>query len=101
MSEIGGYGFEIAVGTIAIMMAIGGIATGLGVALNNKKLKEFGTEELFQCVINGALVGGFVVLFMQNGIITNMVNAIALSNTTSLSCSSYMTQNYAICFAYD
>ncbi len=101
MSGIGSYGLSIAIATIAIMISIGGISTGLGFALNNKKLKEFGTEELFQSVINGVLVGGFTLLFIQNGLITSIVNSITLSNATSLSCSSYLSQNYAICFSYD
>ncbi len=101
MLGINGYGLNIAIEVITIMIAIGGIAIGLGFALNNKKLKEFGQEELFQSIINGAMVGGFVLLFLPNGIITNTVNAITLSNSTSLSCSNSMSQNYAICFAYD
>lgn len=101
MLGINGYGLNIAIGIITIMIGIGGIATGLGFALNNKKLKEFGKEELFQSVINGALVGAFILLFLPNGIITETVNSITLSNSTSLSCSASISQNYAICFAYD
>ncbi len=101
MAGISGYGLEIAIAIIAIMMAIGGIAIGLGFAFNNNKLKEFGKEELFQSVINGALVGGFVVLFLPSGLITSIVNAITLSNSTSISCQGFMSQNYAICFAYN
>jgi hypothetical protein len=98
---IEGYGLSVAVLTIAIMITIGGFAVGLGFASNNKKLKEFGIEEIFQSLINGVLVGSFAVLFVQNGLITSTVNAITLSNTSSLSCSSYLSQNYAICFSYD
>ena len=101
MPGIGVYGLNVAVITIAIMIAIGGLFTGLGFALNNRKFKEFGIEEIFQSVINGALIGAFAVLFMPSGIITSTVNAITLSNTTSLTCSAYLSQNHAICFSYD
>lgn len=101
MAGTSGYGLEIAIGTIAIMIAIGGIVTGLGFALNSNKLKEFGKDELFQSVVNGMLVGGFLILFMPNGIITNVVNGLASNGTSSMSCPSYASQNYAICFAYN
>lgn len=101
MPGISGYGLEIAVGTIAIMIAIGGIAAGLGFALNSNKLKEFGKDELFQSIVNGMLVGSFLVLFMPNGIMTNIVNGLASNGTSSLSCPSFASQNYAICFAYN
>ena len=95
------YGFAIAICLITIMIAVGGIASGLGIALNNRRLKEFGIEELYQSMINGALLGCLLIIFMPNGLITNIVNAVALSNTTSLSCSSQLSQNYAICFGYN
>ncbi|MDE1768433.1 MAG: hypothetical protein KGH64_03585 [Candidatus Micrarchaeota archaeon] len=101
MSGLSLYGLSIAIATIAIMITIGGIALGLGFSLNNNKLKDFGKEELFQSIINGALVGGFVVLFLPNGPITGIVNELTLSEGTAISCPSYVSQNYAICFAYN
>jgi hypothetical protein len=95
----GPYGFTIAVDVIGIMLSISGIVLGLGYALDDKKLKEFGKNELYQSIINGVLVGGMLILFANNGIITQAINSLIPSNT-SFSCPSYMKVNLAICFAY-
>ncbi len=97
----GPYGFSIAVAVISIMIAVGGIIYGLGYALNEKSLKDFGRNELYQSVFNGAIVGGMLLLFMPNGVVTNLINNLTYGSNTSFSCFSYMTGNSALCFAYN
>lgn len=97
----GSYGFEVAVYVIGIMIAVAGISLGLGYTLNNKSIKEFGKEELLQCVINGIIVGSLIALFSSNGVVTGLINSLTLSNGVSISCNAYLDSNAAICFAYD
>lgn len=97
----GAYGFEIAVLLVSMMIAVGGIVLGIGHALNDKKLKEMGKGELMQSLINGAMVGGFMVLFAGGGMVGAFVNSVVLTNGTSLTCNGFMAGNTAICFAYD
>ena len=97
----GAYGINISILLVSIMLAIGGALLGAGYALDDKKLKEFGRNELLQSLINGALVGGFLLLFFNGGVIGSFVNATVLSNGTRLSCSPFLQYNAGICFAYD
>ncbi|MCL5419575.1 MAG: hypothetical protein M1354_01695 [Candidatus Marsarchaeota archaeon] len=97
----GQYGFSIAVYVIAIMMAISGIALGLGYAINEKKFKDFGRNELYQSLLNGALVGGMILLFSQSGIVSLAINQMTMSNSTSMQCPTDLTGNAAICLAYN
>ena len=93
------YGFNIAVLLISIMLAISGIILGLGYALDDRKLKDFGKNELYQSIINGILVGGLLVLFVNNGPIDSLINSLVPTHS-QFSCPSYMSSNLAICFAY-
>ncbi len=95
------YGFNLSVMLVGIMLAIGGIAYGIGYALNDKRFKEFGRSEVIQSLINGAFVGGFLMLFVKGGIVDSLINSIVLANGTSVVCSSFLQQNSAICFAYN
>lgn len=97
----GEYGFDISVLLVGIMLAIAGFVLGIGYALNDKRLKEFGKEEIIQSVINGALVGGLIALFIGGGPVDSMINSIVVGNGTTMSCSSFLSANSAICFAYD
>lgn len=97
----GSYGFGIAVALISIMIAVGGMIYGLGYALDERKLKDFGRNELYQSVLNGAIVGGMLLLFMPNGIVTGLINSVTSSSNTSFTCFSYMSGNSALCFAYN
>jgi hypothetical protein len=97
----GEYGFGIAVLLVGIMLAVAGFALGIGYAINDKRLKEFGREEIIQAVINGALVGGLIALFVGGGPIDSVMNSIAMGNGTAMSCSSFLSGNSAICFAYN
>ncbi|MDE1850233.1 MAG: hypothetical protein KGH54_00355 [Candidatus Micrarchaeota archaeon] len=96
----GQYGFGIAVGIIAIMLSISGICLGLGYALDEKRLKEFGKGEIYQSIVSGALVGFMIALFAGNGLITGVVNSITFGSASSFSCPSYMNDNAALCFSY-
>jgi len=92
-------GYSIAVSVIAIMISIGGIIFGLGYAMDNAKLKNFGRDELFQSFINGAIVGVLFLFFSPGGIGTGIINGIVSGTGATASCTGYMSTNYAICFA--
>ncbi len=94
-------GYFIGFSIISIMLAIAGIVLGLGIALNEKSLKEFGKSELFQSIINGVLLSTLFLIFSKNGLITSIINNIVLKTSTSLSCPGFESTNYAICFAYN
>jgi hypothetical protein len=95
------YGFSIAIYLISIMLLIGGIVLAIGYALNEKRLKEFGKNEIFQSAVNGILIGVFLTLFAQNGLINSLIYNITTSNGVTLQCQQFLSQNAAICFAYD
>lgn len=90
--------FGIAIGVLTIMISIGGISIGIGYATNNRKLKDFGRDELNQCVINGMLIGGLAALFLPSGIMTGIIASLT-SGVSGAQCPSYLTSNPAICFA--
>lgn len=96
----GGYGLSISILLVSIMLAIGGLLLGIGYAMNDKRFREVGRSEILQALINGALVGGFLVLFAGGGVVDSLVNSIVLANGTSVSCGSFLQYNSAICFAY-
>jgi hypothetical protein len=97
----GQYGFSIAISAIGIMLAISGISLGLGYATNEKRFKEFGRNELYQSIINGAIVGGMIALFSQSGLVNLAINQLTVSNSTSMQCPTALAQNAAICLAYN
>ncbi|MEM0074465.1 MAG: hypothetical protein QW091_00155 [Candidatus Micrarchaeaceae archaeon] len=96
----GSYGYEISILVISIMIAASGIVLGIGFATENRRLKDFGKNELMQCAINGALVGSLLVLFVPGGAITTMINGLAMQNT-QIACPSMLSQNAAMCLAYN
>jgi hypothetical protein len=100
-TPFGAYGLNIAILLVSIMLTIGGIALGIGYAVNIKKFKEFGKDEIIQSLINGALVGGLLLLFVNSGVMDSLINSIALGNGTQASCSNFLSYNSAICFAYN
>ncbi len=97
----GAGGYSICVLVISIMVAAGGIILGFGYVFNDKRFKEFGKNELVQSAINGALVGGFMLMFANGGIVTTAVNSLALQNGTAVNCPGALSANAAICFAYN
>ncbi len=100
-TPFGPYGLSISILLVGMMLALSGMALGLGYALNDKGLKEFGKKEIMQSLINGALVGGFLVLFVNGGLVDSLINSMVLANGTTISCSSFLQYNSAICFAYN
>ncbi len=54
--------YSVASTLVLISIVISGILIGLGKAFASKRLAAFGAEELFQSIINGALVGGAFTL---------------------------------------
>ncbi len=93
------YGFQIGVILVGMMLAVSGIVLGLGFAFDDRKLKDFGRNELYQSIISGILLGSFLILFANNGLVSQLVNAVTISNGTSFSCQSFMQNNTVICFA--
>ena len=93
--------YEIAVSVIAIMLSVSGILIGMGYVLDDRRLREFGREELIQSLINGAIVGALVVAFIPGGFFNELINSIAGGASISATCQGYMQGNYAICFAYN
>ena len=97
----GEYGFSISIAIITIMLILSGITLGLGYAINNKKLRDFGKDEIVQSLINGILIGSLLVLFMNNGLMSSIISSVTFSSVTSATCQSFMADNPAICFAYN
>lgn len=81
------------------MISISGIILGLGYALNERKLKEVGKKELMESLFNGILVGSLFLLFSSNGAVSILLNQLTLSNNATISCSSILSQNPALCLA--
>jgi len=93
--------YGIAVSVIAIMLSVSGIILGIGYSLDDKRLKEFGREELVQSLINGAIVGALVVAFVPGGFFNQLINSTVGSASVTATCQGFMQANYAICFAYN
>ncbi len=97
--DLGIYG--IAVTLIAIMLAIAGMVLGVGYAIDDRKLKDFGKSEIYQSVINGVIVGTLIIAFSTGGFFTVLINNIVGGASISATCEQAMSGNYAICFAYN
>jgi hypothetical protein len=83
------------------MISIGGMIFGVGYAMDNQKLKNFGRDELIQSFINGAIVGSLFLFFSPGGLGIGVINGLVLSSNATATCEGYMSSNYAICFAYN
>jgi hypothetical protein len=83
------------------MISIGGIVFGIGYAVNNRRLKDFGFDEIFQSVLNGMILGVLILAFGQNGLIANSINGIVSGANVSATCQNSMSYDYAACFAYN
>ncbi len=69
-SAIGWTGWEtIAIELITLMITLAGMVYGIGVALDSVKLKNFGSNEIAQGIINAAIIGAIVIIM---GAITSM-----------------------------
>ncbi len=93
-------GFAVPIALVSIMLAIGGIILGLGYALNDDRLKEFGKNEAYQSVVNAALVGSLLLLFVNGGVVSSLINQVMQSNGAAAGCQGALAQSGAICFAY-
>ena len=80
------------------MIAIAGIILGIGIGIDDKRLKEFGRTELYNAFISAAIVGSLIGIFTPGGLIYNLESGM-VSNITTISCSGVYTYNVAICFA--
>ena len=96
--NVGGYGVAVAV--ISIMLSVSGIILGIGFALDDRKLKEFGRNELYQALLNGLIVGSLIVCFLPGGIVSVAINSL-VANSSYPSCNPPINYNSAICFAHD
>ncbi|OIO20783.1 hypothetical protein AUJ17_05560 [Candidatus Micrarchaeota archaeon CG1_02_47_40] len=68
--------YSIASSVVLLSIMLSGILIGIGKAFSSRRLYSFGTEELFQSIINGAIVGGAFT-------ITTTLDSIAGSLTAS------------------
>ncbi|MGC8687164.1 MAG: hypothetical protein ACP5RM_00490 [Candidatus Micrarchaeia archaeon] len=91
--------YAISIALLSLMISISGIILGLGIALGNKRLKEFGESELFEAFINGAILGVIIVMFQQGGLVNTLINEISSQFALSATCGQQMSSNIAICFA--
>ena len=94
-------GYNIAIDVIAIMLGVGGIILGLGYAMDDRKLKAFGREEILQSVINGVIVGALFLFFSPGGLGIGVVNGLVAGSNANAVCQGFMKVNYAICFAHN
>ncbi|MCW6159843.1 MAG: hypothetical protein LVQ95_02000 [Candidatus Micrarchaeales archaeon] len=93
-------GYDIAIALVGVMLAVFGIVLGLGIATNDRKLKELGRNEIYQAIINGAIIGSLFIAFSQNGIVSQILSGAVNSTSASVHCSEPMENNAALCFAY-
>ena len=94
-------GYSIAIGIVAIMLGIGGIAYGLGYSLDDRRLKAFGRDEILQSLVNGVIVGSLFLFFSPGGLGVSIVNSLVSGSGAGASCQGLMSSNYAICFAHN
>ncbi len=87
--------YDNAIAVVAIMLASAGIIYGIGHAIDEKKFKEFGRSEIYQSLINAAIVGALFLAFCPGGIVNQVLNSIVGPVNCNLSAMS----NYAVCFA--
>ena len=93
-------GYSIAVVILTIMLMMGGIIYGIGIASDSRKLKDFGKDEILQTAINGVIVGTLIIALSPGGIIGTMINGIISNTSHGLNCAAF-NSNYAICFAHN
>lgn len=93
--------YAISLSLIAITIAIAGIVLGLGYALDDRKMKDFGKSELLQALISGAIIGALILIFGPAGLVANITNSVVSGSSLGASCQGFMSGNYAICFAYN
>jgi hypothetical protein len=90
-------GYNIAIALLAIMISAGAIIYSIGYATSDKKLKQIGQAELYQVVINGIIIGAFIVLFVPGGLISILISSLT-TGVSGTPCTTFVN-NPAICFA--
>ena len=93
-------GYSIAIAAVSVMIGVFGIILGLGYATNNKRIKDFGFDELIQSLIGGVIIAVLYTAFSQGGFISTAINQVFYSSNASATCYGIPAQNPAICFAY-
>ncbi|MEM0149292.1 MAG: hypothetical protein QXW10_00125 [Candidatus Micrarchaeaceae archaeon] len=91
--------YTIATLLLSVMLSIGGILLGMGFALGDKRLKEFGQNELLQTAINGAILGVIFLLFAPHGFVGSVLSGMMSGLSLNATCESMLAGNPAICFA--
>lgn len=94
-------GYDTAIVLVGIMLAVFGIVLGIGIATNDKKLKELGRDEIYQAIINGAILGSLFIAFSQNGIVSQVLGNAVSTTSANVHCEEPMANNAALCFAYN
>lgn len=94
-------GYDIALAIIAITISIAGMILGIGFAMDDKKIKEFGKTELYTAIINAVILGSLIAAFGSNGLVTAALSGITSSVSQGYTCPSQMAYNSALCFAYN
>ena len=90
-------GYSVAVALMAIMISAGAIIYGIGYAFSDNKLRQIGRDELYQVVINGIIIGAFIILFVPGGAISALIGSLT-TGVSGMQCNAY-ANNQAICFA--
>ncbi|MEM3841141.1 MAG: hypothetical protein QXN59_00380 [Candidatus Micrarchaeaceae archaeon] len=93
-------GFSIAVASISLMIGSFGMLLGLGYALNNKRIRDFGFEELVQTFIGAAIIASLYFAFSSSGFISTAIDQVFYSANASATCYGISAPNPAVCFAY-
>ncbi|MGC8647640.1 MAG: hypothetical protein ACP5SA_02345 [Candidatus Micrarchaeia archaeon] len=91
--------YSIAIALLSIMFSVGGILLGLGFALNDKKLRQFGQDELIQTIINSAILGIIFLIFLPNGFAMKIIEEMLSGANLNATCEQMLSSNPAICFA--
>ena len=98
MDPLAGYSTVIAV--ISIMFAVAGIVYGLGYALDQRRLKEFGTNELFEALFGVALIGILAWVLNPSGLLSSLSSYVpAGTQIPGPQECPIQPYNYAICYA--
>ena len=82
------------------MISVFGIVFGVGYAMGNKKIKDFGFDELMQAFISAAIIATLYAAFSYNGIISTSIMQVFYSANATSTCYGLSSSNPAMCFAY-
>ena len=86
--------FTIAFYLITISLSIASIIYAISFVFENKRLREFGKEEIFESLLNASILGLFLLLFYSGNIFLSFSNSI-----TSSTCN--FSNNNILCFSYN